>query len=80
MALGLTEFLVALDLILVASACWFLRFRRWRGVCASAAALLGSLPLLRFAMAGQFRLDALFIFLAMLLAAFVLLFSPGHRD
>lgn len=61
---ALTLALFVADLLLVAGAFYSLVFSRWRAAGGCGIVLLGSLPLLRLALGGEFRINALLILLA----------------
>ena len=75
----LTMLLFALDLVALAGLCWAAMLRKWRIATGCGVALLGSLPMLRLALAGEFSLAALLVLLAALGggAAIALMRSSG---
>ena len=56
--------LFALDLVVLAGLCWAVMLRKWRTATGCGVAMLGSLPMLRLALAGEFRLVAVLVLLA----------------
>lgn len=80
MAATLAALILSLDLLLVALLFWTLIFRRWKGAAGAALALVGSLPALRLALAGEFRLGAMLALLATLAAGGALIAASLSRE